>query len=150
MRVVLQRVSEASVKIKNEIKGSISRGLLILVGVGPEDDEKDARWMASKITSLRVFEDEWGKMNLSVKEIDGQILLISQFTLYGSVRKGNRPSFNGSASPEKAVPLYNHFHDLLEEMMGNTVPSGTFGAHMDISLINNGPVTIILDSREKN
>jgi len=149
VKIVIQRVSRASVTIKGTIKGSIDRGLLLFTGIGPEDDETDAKWLASKITSMRIFEDDCGKMNLSVKDIEGQILLISQFTLYASTKKGNRPSFNGSALPEKAIPLYNQFHKFLEEETACHVPSGEFGAHMDISLVNDGPVTIIIDSKER-
>lgn len=149
MKTVLQRVSRASVEIEGVVKGKIEKGLLIFTGVGPEDDEKDARWLASKVTSMRIFEDSEGKMNLSVKDVGGEILLISQFTLYASTKKGNRPSFNGSAPPEKAIPLYNKFHNYLEEELGKDVPSGDFGAHMNIDLCNDGPVTIIMDSRER-
>lgn len=149
MKVVIQRVSKASVEIDGEIRGDIKRGLLLLAGIGPDDDENDALWLASKIVSMRIFEDEAGKMNLSVKDVGGEILLISQFTLYASTRKGNRPSFNGSAPPSSAIPLYEKFHSLLERELGKAVPSGEFGAHMKIDLCNDGPVTIILDSREK-
>ncbi|MBI9099107.1 MAG: D-tyrosyl-tRNA(Tyr) deacylase [Spirochaetaceae bacterium] len=149
MRALIQRVSHASVTIGDEIKGSIKRGLLLFVGIGHDDEEKDMIWLVSKILSMRIFEDDQGKMNLSVKDIEGDILLISQFTLYGSTKKGNRPSFNGSAKPEKAVPLYNRFHILLEEELKKTVPSGEFGAQMEINLCNDGPVTIIIDSRER-
>ncbi|MBB6480860.1 D-aminoacyl-tRNA deacylase [Spirochaeta isovalerica] len=149
MRVVIQRVSRASVEIEGRTKGQIGKGLLLFAGVGPEDKEEDARWLASKITTMRIFEDGGGKMNLSVKDVEGDILLISQFTLYASTRKGNRPSFNGSAPPEVAVPLYDIFHRELTGIMGKDVPSGEFGAHMNIDLRNDGPVTIIMDSRER-
>lgn len=148
MRVVLQRVSQASVTIDGKIKGHIKKGLLLLAGVGPEDDESDGKWLASKLTAMRIFEDEQGKMNLSVKDVDGEILLISQFTLYASTKKGNRPSFNGSAPPEKAIPLFEGFHKQLESELDKEIPTGEFGAHMDIQLINDGPVTIVLDSRD--
>lgn len=150
MRTVIQRVSNASVEIEGYIKGKISRGLLLYVGIGPEDAECDAEWLASKIAAMRIFEDDRGKMNRSVKDIDGEILLISQFTLYASTKKGNRPSFNGCAPPEKAIPLYNLFHKLLEKELGNSIASGEFGANMTILLENSGPLTIILDSRERN
>jgi D-aminoacyl-tRNA deacylase len=150
MRIVIQRVSHASVEIEGETKGSIYKGLLLFAGIGPEDDENDVRWLASKICSMRIFEDDRGKMNLSAKDIDGEILLISQFTLFASTKKGNRPSFNGSAEPKHAIPLYNHFHKLLERELGKEVPSGKFGAHMNISLCNDGPVTIIIDSKERS
>lgn len=149
MRLVIQRVSRASVEIEKEVKGSIGRGLLLFAGIGPDDTEEDARWLASKIISMRIFEDEKNKMNLSVRDIKGQILLISQFTLFASTKKGNRPSFNGSAKPENAIPLYNYFHRLLESEIKGIVPSGEFGAHMNVLLCNDGPVTITLDSRDK-
>ncbi len=149
MKIVLQRVSWASVSIEEKIKGSINRGLLLFLGIGPEDTESDASWLVSKICSMRIFEDEAGKMNLSVREIEGEILLISQFTLYASTKKGNRPSFNGSAKPEMAISLYHCFHKLIEQKMGKTVPTGEFGAQMDVSLCNDGPVTITIDSKER-
>lgn len=150
MKVVIQRVSRASVTINDFVKGSIGMGLLLFVGIGPEDTLEDARWLTSKICSMRIFEDREGKMNLSLLDIGGDILLISQFTLYASTKKGNRPSFNGSAPPESAIPLYNDFHNLLEQSLNKSVPSGEFGAHMDISLCNDGPVTIIIDSKVRN
>lgn len=149
MKIVLQRVSHASVTIGGTVKGKIGKGLLVFAGIGPEDKEEDASWMAKKISSMRIFEDSEGKMNRSVIDIDGEILLISQFTLYASTKKGNRPSFNGSAPPDKAIPLYDRFHRFLEEALDKDVPSGEFGAHMDIDLCNDGPVTIIMDSRER-
>jgi len=149
MRIVIQRVSRASVEIDGIIKGNIGKGLLLLAGIGPEDSEDDARWLASKITAMRIFEDREGKMNLSVKDVEGEILLISQFTLFASTRKGNRPSFNGSAPPDKAIPLYEKFHEELAALTGKEIPSGEFGAHMNIDLCNDGPVTIIIDSRER-
>ncbi len=115
MKVVIQRVSGAEVEIDKKIKGSIGKGLLLFAAVGPEDDITDLSWLVSKIVSMRIFEDENGKMNLSVKQIDGEILLISQFTLYASTKKGNRPSFNGSAPPNIAIPLFEKFHNLLEK-----------------------------------
>ncbi|MBN2656767.1 MAG: D-tyrosyl-tRNA(Tyr) deacylase [Spirochaetales bacterium] len=150
MRVIIQRVARASVEIEGKIKGKIDRGLLLFAGVGPDDSEDDVLWMAAKIASMRIFEDKAGKMNLSVRDVEGDILLISQFTLYASTKKGNRPSFNGSASPEKAIPLYESFHRQLTAIIEKAVPSGDFGAHMKIDLCNDGPVTIIMDSRERN
>lgn len=150
MRIVLQRVSRASVSVEGMSKGSIDQGLLLFIGIGPEDTEDDARWLASKICTMRIFQDEAGKMNLSVKEIGGEILLISQFTLFASLKKGNRPSFNGSAKPEKAIPLYRHFHKLMEQLMDKKIQTGEFGAHMDVSLCNDGPVTITMDSKERS
>lgn len=149
MRVVIQRVSRASVTINETVKGAIEKGLLIFAGVGPDDNEEDARWLASKITAMRIFEDNDGKMNLSVKDVGGAILLISQFTLFASTKKGNRPSFNGSAPPGKAIALYETLHRELTENMGNEVPTGEFGSHMKINLCNDGPVTIIIDSKER-
>lgn len=149
MKIVLQRVSRASVSIDDKTKGSINRGLLLFLGIGPNDTESDARWLVSKICALRIFEDNKGKINLSLKDINGEILLISQFTLFASTKKGNRPSFNGAAKPELAIPLYDHFHQLLEQDLGKAVPTGEFGAHMDVSLCNDGPVTITIDSKER-
>lgn len=149
MKVVIQRVSRASVEIDGNIRGAVGRGLLLFAGIGPGDDESDGRWLASKIASMRIFEDGEGKMNLSVKDAGGDILLISQFTLFASTKKGNRPSFNGSAPPETAVPLYNQFHKDLEKELGRTVPTGEFGAHMNVDLCNDGPVTILMDSRDR-
>ncbi|MDA3811028.1 MAG: D-aminoacyl-tRNA deacylase [Spirochaetaceae bacterium] len=149
MKVVIQRVSDASVQIDNIVKGSIRKGLLLFIGIGPEDEISDARWLASKVVSMRIFEDGMGKMNLSVRDVQGEILLISQFTLYASTKKGNRPSFNGSAPPEYAIPLYNQFHQFLKNELQQEIPSGEFGAFMKISLTNDGPVTIILDSKER-
>jgi len=165
MRIVIQRVSHASVYIENnknprsraednsgspDKKGAIDRGLLLFAGIGPDDEKNDALWLASKICSMRIFEDSAGKMNLSVKDINGEILLISQFTLFASTKKGNRPLFNGSAKPEEAIPLYNYLHKQLEMKLEKSIPSGEFGAHMNISLCNDGPVTIIIDSKERN
>ncbi len=149
MKVVVQRVSRASVIINGKTKGSINKGLLLFLGVGPEDDQNDAIWLASKISSMRIFEDQMGKMNLSIKEINGEILLVSQFTLFASTKKGNRPSFNGSALPGLAIPLYNKFHKILEETLEKDVPTGEFGAQMNVSLVNDGPVTISIDSKER-
>lgn len=149
MKIVIQRVSHASVSIENKVKSSINKGLLLFVGIGPEDTENDVIWLSSKITSMRIFEDSNNKMNLSLKDIKGEILLISQFTLYASTKKGNRPSFNGSAKPESAIPIYNKLHHCLEKDLEKPIGTGEFGAHMNISLNNDGPVTIILDSKER-
>lgn len=147
MKVVLQRVSGARVEVEGKTIGEIGAGLLLLVGVGHDDTEKDAAWMADKIAGLRIFEDEGGKMNLSVKETGGAILSVSQFTLFGDCRKGRRPNFMGAARPESATALYDRFNEMLREA-GLQVETGVFGAMMDVSLTNDGPVTLILDTKE--
>lgn len=146
MRVIVQRSKEAQVTVEGSIVGHIPVGLVLLVGVTHEDSEQDAKYLAEKIAGLRIFEDEEGKMNLSVKEIGGQILSISQFTLYGDCRKGRRPNFLAAARPELAEPLYERFNSLLREQ-GLTVETGVFGAMMDVSLTNWGPVTLTIDSK---
>lgn len=150
MRVVLQRVSKASVTINREIVSEIGRGLLILVGIEDDDTQEDIDWLATKITQLRIFDDENGVMNLSVKDIDGEILIVSQFTLHASTKKGNRPSYIRASKPDFAIPVYEKFIQKTEEMMGKTVGTGRFGAMMDVALINDGPVTIIIDSKQKD
>jgi D-tyrosyl-tRNA(Tyr) deacylase len=144
MRAVIQRVSEARVSVRDEISSTIGPGLCILLGVGVNDDEKNAEFLASKIGSLRVFEDEQGKMNRSVRDIHGELLVVSQFTLYGDCRKGNRPSFSGAAPPETAKRLYDHFVQRLRQTELK-VATGEFRAHMRIALVNDGPVTLILE-----
>lgn len=146
MKVVVQRSKAASVTVDGEVIGRIEQGLVLLVGVTHEDTERDARWMADKIAGLRIFEDHEGKMNLSVADTGGQILSVSQFTLYGDCRKGRRPSFMDAARPEQAEPLYEQFNSMLRES-GLTVATGRFGAMMDVSLVNWGPVTLIIDSK---
>ena len=148
MRAVLQRVSSASVTINKEETRSTGAGLLILLGIAPDDGPEDIKWLGNKITGMRIFTDSEDKMNLSVKEIEGDLLVISQFTLFASTKKGNRPSFSASAPPVKAIPLYEQF---LSEMKksGLTVKCGEFGAHMDVELCNDGPVTIMIDSRSR-
>ncbi len=146
MKVVVQRSKAASVTVDGEVIGRIEQGLVLLVGVTHEDTERDARWMADKIAGLRIFEDHEGKMNLSVADTGGQILSVSQFTLYGDCRKGRRPSFMDAARPEQAEPLYEQFNSMLREI-GLTVATGRFGAMMDVSLVNWGPVTLIIDSK---
>ncbi|WP_123041255.1 D-aminoacyl-tRNA deacylase [Cohnella candidum] len=146
MKVVVQRVSEARVKVEEETVGEISQGLLLLVGIGQEDEDADLVWMADKLSGLRIFEDESGKMNLSVLDVGGAILSVSQFTLYGDCRKGRRPNFMGAARPETAEAMYERFNGLLRER-GVSVETGRFGAMMDVGLVNDGPVTLIVDSR---
>jgi len=148
MRVVIQRVSEASVTINDAIEGKINTGFMILLGIGHEDSNEDIEWLTQKITNLRVFSDEEGKMNLSILDIKGEILLISQFTLFASTKKGNRPSFIQSAKPKIAIPLYEKFIESLKDF-GISVSTGIFGADMKVSLTNDGPVTIIIDSKNK-
>jgi D-aminoacyl-tRNA deacylase len=149
MRIVLQRVSEASVRINGSVKGEIGKGFLILLGIEHDDTNEDAQWLIQKITQLRVFSDEKGKMNLSIQEIKGRMLVVSQFTLHASTKKGNRPSYIRAARPETAIPLYNFFLDELERIAEQKVESGEFGADMKVALVNDGPVTIIMDSKNK-
>lgn len=148
MKVVLQRVSEASVKVDNEIVGAINQGLMLLVGVEEHDTQDDAEWLVKKLINLRIFSDEEDKMNLSINDIQGEILCISQFTLMADYKKGNRPSFIKAAKPDKAIPLFDYFKSELAKS-GLKVASGIFGAYMKVCLINDGPVTIIMDSSEK-
>lgn len=147
MRAVIQRVTEASVKVEENIVGKIDKGLLVLLGVGEEDNDKDLEYMVDKVLGLRIFEDDNGKMNLSLLDIGGEILIISQFTLYGDVRKGKRPSFTKSAHPDIAKDIYLKFVEKCKEK-GIKTEEGIFGANMDVSLINDGPVTIIIDSKK--
>jgi D-tyrosyl-tRNA(Tyr) deacylase len=149
MRLVIQRVSEASVSIDGQTKGKIGQGLLVLVGIENDDDSSDVEYLSKKIISMRIFGDSEGKMNLSVMDVQGEILLISQFTLHAATQKGNRPSFIKAARPEKAIPLYEYFIQQLQLLLSKTIQTGTFGADMKVSLINDGPVTIIMDSKAK-
>ena len=148
MRVLLQRTTQASVKIGGKIHGEINRGLVILVGICGDDTEDDARWLVQKIIQMRIFADSDGKMNLSLQDIEGELLVISQFTLHASTKKGNRPSFIQAARPEHAIPLYDFFINRLNES-NLKVETGIFGADMQVSLINDGPVTIWMDSKER-
>lgn len=149
MRLVIQRASEASVKIEDEIVGKIQQGLVILIGIEEQDTTEDADWLIQKISQLRVFSDENGKMNLSIQEIKGSFLIISQFTLHASTKKGNRPSYIKAAKPEIAIPLYNYFIDSLKTNSNLLVETGKFGADMKVALVNDGPITIIMDSKNK-
>jgi len=149
MKIVLQRVSDAKVTIHNEVKGQIKKGYLILLGVGQNDSQADIDWLCQKIINLRIFLDIDGKMNLSIQDINGEILLISQFTLYASTKKGNRPSFLKSAKPEQAIPLYNSFITTLNNQLNTEIQTGVFGADMKVNLTNDGPVTITIDSKNK-
>ena len=149
MKIVVQRVSQASVKVGREIVGEISKGLLLLVGIEENDEKEDAEWLSKKILDLRIFSDEEGKMNRSVKDINGDILCVSQFTLIADYKKGNRPSFIKAAKPEKAVPLFEYFKGLIKSS-GLKTESGIFGADMKVSLLNDGPVTIVMDSKTKS
>jgi len=149
MRVVIQRVKKASVSIQESITSTISKGLLVLVGIEENDTEEDALWLAQKITSMRIFSDSEGKMNVDILQAGGELLVVSQFTLHAQTKKGNRPSFIRAARPEKAIPLYSYFLDQLNLLMKTPVQTGTFGAMMDVELINDGPVTIWMDTASK-
>lgn len=149
MRVVLQRVTEASVTIGGEVCGAIGPGLLVLVGIEEADTAEDLEWLAGKIVRLRVFDDDQGVMNRSVLEVGGDLLVISQFTLHASTRKGNRPSYSRAARPELARPLYTAFVERLAAELGRPVQTGEFGAYMQVRLVNDGPVTILMDSRAR-
>ncbi len=149
MRVLLQRVSKASVKISGAEKSHISEGILILLGIEKADTAEDIEWLVRKILSLRIFEDSDGKMNLSVLDIDGELLVVSQFTLHARVKKGTRPSFERAAPPDQAIPLYEKFVTFMENALGKPVATGQFGAMMDVALVNDGPVTIWIDSQNR-
>ena len=149
MRVVIQKVTQASVSIENQIVASIDKGLLVLVGIEDGDTNEDIAWLSSKIVNLRVFDDENGVMNLSVKEVEGEVLIVSQFTLHASTKKGNRPSYIKAARPEVAIPIYEAFIKQVETLLGKRVPTGQFGAMMQVSLCNDGPVTILIDTKNK-
>jgi len=149
MRILIQRVNQASVEIDNQIKSGIGNGLLVLVGIEEADTLDDSEWLAGKVTGLRIFDDENGVMNRSVMDIDGEILVVSQFTLHAMTRKGNRPSYIKAAKHEIAIPLYHHFCEVLSQKLGKEVQTGTFAADMKVSLVNNGPVTIWIDSKNK-
>lgn len=147
MRAVVQRVKRASVSVGGETVGEIGAGMLILLGVENGDAERDLEWLVSRLARVRIFDDGEGKMNLSVRDVGGNALVVSQFTLFGSMKKGSRPSFNRAAVPADAVPLYEKFVAALSAALGKPVPTGRFGAMMDVALVNDGPVTLVLDSR---
>ncbi len=149
MRVVIQRVSEASVKVEGNIKGAIEKGLLVLMGVEDADSNEDIAWISSKIVNLRIFDDSEGVMNLSVKDMQGEILLVSQFTLHAATKKGNRPSYIKASKPDVAIPMYEKLILQLKNDLGKEIPTGIFGADMKVQLINDGPVTIVIDSKNK-
>lgn len=149
MRIVIQRVSEASVRINGKVNGEINQGLLILLGIVENDTQEDIDWLINKVLNLRIFDDLNGVMNLSISDIEGKILLISQFTLHASTKKGNRPSYIKAAKPEISIPVYKNFISQLENKLGTPIETGEFGADMKVSLINDGPVTIIIDSKNR-
>ena len=149
MKIVIQRVTEANVKVEGKIVGEITKGLLLLIGIDEEDEKTDADWLVQKILNLRIFGDEEGKLNLSVTDISGEILCISQFTLIADYKKGNRPSFIKAAKPDKAIPLFEYFKSEIAKS-GLKTESGIFGADMKVSLLNDGPVTIVMDSKTKS
>lgn len=149
MRIVIQRVSQASVTINKQVKSSIGAGYLVLLGIGKDDTEEDVNWLVKKVIALRVFDDEMGVMNCSIMDVDGEILVVSQFTLMGSYKKGNRPSWIHAAPHEISIPLYNRFCEALSDALGKPVGTGEFGADMKVELLNDGPVTICMDTKNK-
>lgn len=149
MRAVIQRVSEASVAVDQKIEGEIAEGLLIFLGIVPEDTSEDLEWLSKKIVNLRIFDDNRGVMNLSLKEQNGAALVVSQFTLHAQTKKGNRPSYIKAARPDIAIPLYQQFIMQLENDLGKEIQTGIFGANMQVSLLNDGPVTLIIDSKNR-
>lgn len=149
MRVVIQRVSSASVTIANKTVAEIGNGLLLLLGIENADTQEDIDWLCKKISTIRIFNDEAGLMNLSVQDIDGEVIVVSQFTLHASSKKGNRPSFIKAAKPDVAIPLYEKFVATLENNLNKKIQTGEFGAMMDVALVNDGPVTILIDSKNR-
>lgn len=148
MRAVVQRVKRAEVRVDDQVTGKIGKGLLVLLGVGQGDEQKDLEYLANKIANLRIFEDTDGKMNLSIQDVEGDLLVVSQFTLYGDCRKGKRPSYSDAARPEEAQRFYNEFITFLKEKFSLKVETGVFQAMMDVDFINEGPVTLLLDSKK--
>jgi len=149
MKAVIQRVRYAKVAISENPKDEISSGLLVLLGIANDDEIEDINWLINKILNLRIFDDEQGVMNLSVKDVDGELMVVSQFTLYASTKKGNRPSYIKAARPEISIPLYTKFVEELESKLGKKIKTGEFGANMQVELLNDGPVTIIIDTKNK-
>ena len=149
MRAVIQRISSASVSIEGSVKSEIGKGLLVLLGIEDADNEEDIKWLANKIYQLRVFDDREGIMNLSLGDVEGEIIVVSQFTLHAKTKKGNRPSYIKAAKPDQAIPMYNSFIDYFHELSGSKPGTGEFGAMMEVSLVNDGPVTIIIDTKNK-
>ena len=150
MRVVIQKVTHASVDIEKQTVASINKGLLVLVGIEDSDTDEDIAWLSAKIVNLHVFEDENDVMNLSMKDVDGEVLIVSQFTLHAATKKGNRPSYIRAARPEVAIPIYEAFVRQVETLLGKQVPTGQFGAMMQVNLCNDGPVTILIDTKNKD
>lgn len=150
MRVVIQKITHASVDIEKQTVASINKGLLVLVGIEDNNTDEDIAWLSAKIVNLRVFEDENDVMNLSVKDVDGEVLIVSQFTLHAATKKGNRPSYIRAARPEVAIPIYEAFVRQVEALLGKQVPTGQFGAMMQVNLCNDGPVTILIDTKNKD
>ena len=149
MRAVIQRVAECKVVINGAVKASISRGLLVLLGIEDADGPEDIEWLSAKIINLRIFDDEKGVMNISVKENGGELVLVSQFTLHAATKKGNRPSYIRASKPETAISMYEQMIDSLETLLGRKIATGTFGADMKVSLVNDGPVTILIDTKNR-
>ncbi|MBN8719808.1 MAG: D-tyrosyl-tRNA(Tyr) deacylase [Sediminibacterium magnilacihabitans] len=149
MRIVIQRVTEASVTVNEQITGAIGTGLLVLMGIEDADTEEDIQWLSNKVVNLRIFNDENGVMNLGIKEVNGDVLLVSQFTLHASTKKGNRPSYIKASKPETAIPMYEKMIKQLETDLGKKIQAGIFGADMKVRLLNDGPVTIVIDSKNK-
>jgi D-tyrosyl-tRNA(Tyr) deacylase len=150
MRIILQRVQEASVTIEGKINAKIGQGLLLLIGIEQEDQQEDIDWLCKKVLDLRIFSDDEGKMNRSIRDVEGDIIVVSQFTLHANIKKGTRPSFIKAARPELAIPLYENFVQTVENSLGKKVGTGKFGADMKVALINDGPVTIIMDSKNRS
>lgn len=148
MRALIQRVANAKVVIDNKIAGAVGQGFVVLLGIADDDSREDVEWLVRKISALRVFSDEDGRMNLDIGSVDGEVLVVSQFTLHASYKKGNRPGFTKAARPEQAIPLYNAFIMSMEEALGKQVATGEFGADMKIHLVNDGPVTIMMDTKQ--
>ena len=149
MRIVIQRVSEASVTVDDRVSGAVKTGLLVLLGIEDADTDEDISWLSNKIVNLRIFNDENGVMNLGIKEVDGNILLVSQFTLHANTKKGNRPSYTRASKPDFAIPMYEKMIRQLEQDLGKEIAVGVFGADMKVSLLNDGPVTILIDSKNR-